>query len=176
MYRFRTFFKEINLLSCRMVSVFGKIMHAEFALCKNYDFASLKYDRIGTYSANFSSICAGRRIQFEPKSRAEIRSAGRYARRRPPSLEPWQSIYGNCALLGLSQQFMSQIQCSCRSWWITLNWKLKKYLVYQYCICIIKHNRKLKIKIWQKTGLVNSLCDYRGSGCIRCISTKNMGL
>ena len=53
-----------------MVSVFGKIMHVEFALCKNYDFASLKYDRIGTYSANFSSICAGRHIQFEPKSRA----------------------------------------------------------------------------------------------------------
>ena len=74
-----------------MVSVFGKIMHAEFALCKNYDFASLKYDRIGTYSANFCSICAGRRIQFEPKSRAEIRSAGRYRRtawRRPPWLEP----------------------------------------------------------------------------------------
>ena len=85
MYRFRTFFKEIILLSCRMVSVFGKIMHAEFALCKNYDFASLKYDRIGTYSANFSSICAGRRIQFEPKSRAEIRSAGRY-RPAPPTV------------------------------------------------------------------------------------------
>ena len=68
-----------------MVSVFGKIMHAEFALCKNYDFASLKYDRIGTYSANFSSICAGRRIQFEPKSRAEIRSAGRY-RLAPPTV------------------------------------------------------------------------------------------
>ena len=68
-----------------MVSVFGKIMHAEFALCKNYDFASLKYDQIGTYSANFSSICAGRRIQFEPKSRAEIRSAGRY-RPAPPTV------------------------------------------------------------------------------------------
>ena len=68
-----------------MVSVFGKIMHAEFALCKNYDFASLKYDQIGTYSANFSSICAGRRIQFEPKSRAEIRSAGRY-RLAPPTM------------------------------------------------------------------------------------------
>ena len=68
-----------------MVSVFGKIMHAEFALCKNYDFASLKYDRIGTYSANFSSIRAGRRIQFEPKSRAEIRSAGRY-RPAPPTV------------------------------------------------------------------------------------------
>ena len=74
------------LLSCRMVSVFGKIMHAEFALCKNYDFASLKYDRIGTYSANFSSICAGRRIQFEPKSRAEIRSAGRYRPAPPPTV------------------------------------------------------------------------------------------
>ena len=68
-----------------MVSVFGSIMHAEFALCKNYDFASLKYDRNGTYSANFSSICAGRRIQFEPKSRAEIRSAGRY-RPAPPTV------------------------------------------------------------------------------------------
>ena len=68
-----------------MVSVFGKIMHAEFALCKNYDFASLKYDQIGTYSANFSPICARRRIQFEPKSRAEIRSAGRY-RPAPPTV------------------------------------------------------------------------------------------
>ena len=85
LYRFRTFLKEIILLSCRMVIVFGKIMHAEFALCKNYDFASLKYDRISTYSANFSSICAGRRIQFEPKSRAEICSAGRY-RPAPPTV------------------------------------------------------------------------------------------
>ena len=67
-----------------MVSVFGKIMHAEFALCKNYDFARLKYDRIGTYSANFSSICAGRRIQFELKSQAEIRSAG--YRPAPPTV------------------------------------------------------------------------------------------
>ena len=75
-----------------MVSVFGKIMHAEFALCKNYDFASLKYDRIGTYfSANFSSICAGRRIQFEPKSRAEICSAGRY-RPVPPTVA--RTLYG----------------------------------------------------------------------------------
>ena len=71
-----------------MVSVFGKIMHAEFALCKNYDFASLKYDRIGTYSANFSSICAGRRIQFEPKSRRKFAVPGGIARRRPPWLEP----------------------------------------------------------------------------------------
>ena len=47
-------------------------MHAELALCKDYDFASLKYDRIGT--CNFSYICAGRRIQFQLNSRAEIRS------------------------------------------------------------------------------------------------------
>ena len=78
MYRFRTFFKEIILLSCRMASVFGKIMHAEFALCKNYDFASLKYGRISTYSANLVLLFVpGGRIQFltqEPGGNSQCRA------------------------------------------------------------------------------------------------------
>ena len=72
-----------------MVSVFGKIMHAEFALCKNYDFASLKYDRIGTYSANFSSICAkGGASNLNRRAGRKFAVPGGTARRRPLWLEP----------------------------------------------------------------------------------------